>query len=168
MATTNKLFMVCPFSCMETFIKSQYGEDSFFMTSTAATFVSGSNLYTEMMIDLIYREHITEISIVSDTSCRFINNVLARKEPFQTAVEREIDKLYVDSYPELKRYANIMEKRVELASLHLEKQLNELANYLLSSSVLAGKNIRLKGMVTIVRENKIARVINYNNQLSEL
>ena len=43
----NKLFLVCPFSNMENFIRKKYGPNIFFMTSIAGIFQSKDENYVK-------------------------------------------------------------------------------------------------------------------------
>ena len=84
----NKLFLVCPFSCMENFISNKYGDDVFFITAMGTIFQYDETEYLETIKQFIDRENITEIFVVSDTSCRFINNALKNDLVLEVILKR--------------------------------------------------------------------------------
>lgn len=151
----NKLFLVCPFSCMENFIRQKYGDDVFFITALGAVFQFEDVNYTEVLRDFIIRENITEITIVNDKSCRFIKSVLEKEKGFETFSEEVMLTLLIDNYSVIMHNKSLIEQTKALAELNIRRQVKEiLANELFLQTIIQ-ENVRIKGLITTKAENKL-------------
>ncbi len=150
---SNKLFLVCPFSCMENFIRQKYGEDVFFLTAMAAAFQYSEEEYVAAIKDFITRENITEILIVNDTSCRFINSVLKKEKGFGTPVEKIIQEILIDNFPTIMQNQSLIEQQKQLASLNIKQQAKEIMKPELFLQQIIQNKICIRGVVTAKAEN---------------
>lgn len=156
------LFIVCPFSCLEPFLRSRYGHDAFFLTSTGAVMSHQPWEYLEAVADLITREKIRTVYIVNDTSCRFIDGIIRREPVHGLPAESELQEIYVDHYHESFRGQPLHKQQFKLAELNVNRQAHALMESLLVGSVLAGQGVTVKGLVTsrlldAVREVRISQ-----------
>lgn len=141
-AQRNKLFLVCPFSQMESFVTRHFG-DAFFLTAPAAVFSLDDNDFKREVAAFLHREHITDVCIVVDTDCRFINGALAQKPPSALHCESLIRRLQKRSTT-----AHTLSERL------IRQQLRTLGNCTLFSA----KGVRLHGFVASKKENSVSLV----------
>ena len=94
----NKLFLICPFSCLENILQAKYGNDIYFLTSLGAIFQFDEIEYVSELKSFIIREQIKEIYIVNETSCKFINGVINKNKQYGLKSEKLIEKLYLENY----------------------------------------------------------------------
>ena len=158
---SNKLFLVCPFSCMENFIRQKYGDGIFSITAMAAVFQSEEQEYLEEVKALIERESITEIIIVNDTSCRFINNVLKNENGLDSPVEKMLRKIFTDNYSAIIQKPSLPEQKQMLDMFNVKHQANEMLKSILFQQNHSNK-IKLTGLVTTKANNRI-KEINFND-----
>ena len=143
----NKLFLVCPFSCMENFIRQKYGDDVFFITGIAAGLQLNEEGYAAVIKDFISRENITEVFIVNDTSCRFINNVLNNENSFGTHSEAVIQNLFDENFYSLLKGKTLNEQQVILAELNIKRQAKEMMKPDLFLNQITKGKICIKGLI---------------------
>ena len=77
---TNRLFLVCPICRMEHYVRSNFG-DGFFYTAPASVFHFDDNETIEALRETVFRNKITEIVWVADSSCCFIRKAIEKKPP---------------------------------------------------------------------------------------
>ena len=143
-----KLFLVCPFSCMENFIREKYGDDVFFITAMGAVFQLNETEYLKSVKDFIERENITEIFVASDASCRFINNALKNELNYGMYSESVIQKLLKDNYALVMIEKTIDEQQIKLAELIVNHQATELKKpHCLQQQIIQNKII-IKELIT--------------------
>ena len=143
----NKLFLVCPFSCMENVIIQKYGDDVFFITGIAAGLQLNEEGYAAVIKDFISRENITEVFIVNDTSCRFINNVLNNENSFGTHSETVIQNLFDENFYSLLKGKTLNEQQVILAELNIKRQAKEMMKPDLFLNQITKGKICIKGLI---------------------
>ena len=158
----NKLFLVCPFSCMENFIRQKYGDDIFFITGIAAGLQFNEEGYAAVIKDFISRENITEVFIVNDTSCRFINNVLNNENSFGTHSEAVIQNLFDENFYSLLKGKTLNEQQVILAELNIKRQAKEMMKPDLFLNQITKGKICIKGLITTKSNNEIIE-LSFNN-----
>lgn len=150
-----KLFLICPNSQLEHFLKDRFGEDAYFLTALGAVFNFNDVANAEAIADFIEREAISEIYIVNDTSCRFIESVLEKRKSARTAAEQVILNLLIDNYPTVMAQNSLLAKKRILGELNVGRQFFEIiSNELLLQSIVRSK-VRLKGLITTKRAGKV-------------
>lgn len=145
---TNKLFIVCPFSRMESFLRHKYGEDAYFLTFTGAVIQYDEPEYLLDIKNLIQREKIRTIYVVNDTSCRFINGIINKNKLFGLYAEEVIEDLYIEHYRTEFKGQSVPNQQSKLAELNIKNQLDELLNSYLLGPYLSKHAIEVKGLVT--------------------
>lgn len=161
----NKLFLVCPFSSMENFIRQNYGDDVFYITAMAGIFQCNEKEWIEEIKYFISSENINEIFIVSDISCRFINAALNKEKTNGYYSERVIQKLVEDNYDLIMENKAIHEQQIKLAELIVKHQATELKNPNCLQQQIIQSNISIKELITSKAENKITELNFHANQL---
>ena len=90
----NKLFIVCPFCQLESFLTQHYG-DIFFLTAPAAMYDFDTD-NIQVLKEFISREHIKDVYIVGEISCILTKGVLAHSSQSRLPCEDGIKKLKSD------------------------------------------------------------------------
>ncbi|MEY4876295.1 MAG: hypothetical protein RL708_1444 [Bacteroidota bacterium] len=154
----NKLFLVCPFSCMENFIRQKYGDDVFFITAMGTVFKLEEREYLETIKQFISRENITEIFVVSDTSCRFIKNVLKNEINSGSHSETVIQNLLRDNYALVMNEKTIEQQQIKLAQLIVNYQAEELKKTNCLQQQILQNKILIRELVTSKNSNQIIQL----------
>jgi carbonic anhydrase len=154
----NKLFLVCPFSCMESFIRAKFGEDVFFITAMGTIFQLKETHYLESVKSFIARENIAEIFVVSDTSCRFINNALTNAKNSGSYSEKVIQKLLNDNYAHVMHEKTTEQQQLKLAELIVGYQSAEIKKSNIFQQQIIQKEIKIKGLITTQKTDQIIQL----------
>lgn len=154
----NSLFLVCPFSNMENFIRQKFGQDVFFLTAMAGQSQLDELRYTEAVLELIEREQISELFLVNDTSCRFLNALLAGKPLHGSTAETTLEQLLVDNYFEIKAAATRSAQLKKFAAINLKTQLQEMENNALLKAWIAENRLEIKGLITTKAEDEVLEI----------
>lgn len=164
-----KLFVVCPFSTMEAFIRSKYGEDVFFLTCSGAVLQGQDLEYMKEVNSLIIREKITSIYFVNDTSCCFLNSVIRDDRPFGLHSERIIRGLYRDNYQKDFEGKSLFQQQVKLAELNLKNQMQEITDSPILDCPESAHRIRIKGLIVSKNRDMVVEISNQqkNNKIYE-
>ncbi len=154
----NKLFLVCPFSCMEKFIRQKYDEDVFFITAMAGIFQLNEKKHLEEIKYFICRENIHEIFVVSDISCRFINSAINKEKTNGYFAEMVIQRLLEDNYDLLMERNKIQEKQIKLAERIVNYQAAELMNSNCFQQEIIQNKILVYELITSKKVNQIIQL----------
>ncbi|AEE54331.1 hypothetical protein [Haliscomenobacter hydrossis] len=146
--TSNKLFLVCPFSRLEPFIRENYGDNVYFLTALGTHFQADDAGYVKKVVDFILREGIRELYVVNDTSCRFINKTLKREPGFGTKAEYLLKQIYLENYLKVRQNNDLREQQVKLAALNVYRQMHVLLHHKVLSRLCLKHNITIHGVVT--------------------
>lgn len=157
----NKLFLVCPFSCMENFIREKYGDDVFFMTAMGAVLRFDSEEISAIKL-FIEREKIREIIIASDTSCRFINGILKNEKEFGSHAETQIKNIVLENKNALAKANSEVEKQKIIANALIKNQAQEICSPDFFLSEIFINKIAVKGIITTKSKNEIIE-LNFNS-----
>jgi carbonic anhydrase len=161
----NKLFLICPDSQLEAFIKEQYGQGVFFLTALGAVFNFQETNYVEALGDFLKREAIEEIFVVQDTSCRFMNSILEQEKGFGTKAEQVMLELFIENYSNIMAGASQIEKKKILAKVNIRRQALEILSHELLLIALGQSQIKLKGLITTKSKGQLEEV---NVRLQEI
>ncbi len=144
----NKLFLICPVSHMEPFIKDRYGWDGYFLTAPGAVFNFQEIDSSEALKDFIERKAIKEVFIVNDTSCPFIKSILEKEKGFESKAEQVMLNLLIDNYSQIMAGASLAERKVMLATMNIQRQALDLFSNELLQPLLKRSQIRVTGILT--------------------
>lgn len=151
----NKLFLVCPFSTLEPFIKSKYGNEAFFLTAPAGLFRFQEEPYLQEVKRFIKHHRTGHIYIVNDTSCRFLNGIINNQLPAEVAACEHIRSIYHGNLRQVKQEPDA-EKQVEkLAELCIQQQTAHLVQPHVLGEEIKGHRIQVKGLITNRRNNDV-------------
>lgn len=153
------LYLICPASKVEHFIREQYGESAFFMTALAAVFHLNEQAYLDELIKIIEKEAIEELVVVNDTSCCFIQSVLTRQKGFGTQAEQVLVDLLLDHYTHIMGTTSVAEQKNRLAELNVQRQLEELLRIDYFQQRVVLQKLVVTGLVTSRAAGK-ARTVN--------
>lgn len=143
---------------MENYIRDKYGDDIFFITGMATECLFHEIEYLEIIKDLITREKITEIFIVNDISCRFINSLIKNEKPFGIPSEEKLQNIFIDNYSLIMHQPSIADKAKTFAELNIRQQAVEIMGNELFKSQIIQNNLQIKGLITAKSENKITEI----------
>jgi hypothetical protein len=140
------LFIVCPFCHTEEFLRVKFGKDIFFSTFPGA--VLNHKTEDELLLnELINREGISEIFIVNDISCNFIENAIDGKKEFGLKCETHLKELNSKLSDEFK-LLSLKEKKEIMAKTNVLEQLCYLKTLKNLKQKLDDNKINLHAMVT--------------------
>jgi len=159
---SNKLFIICPFSYMESCLKNKYGKDIFFLTSSGAVFQNKEFEYLAALRDFIIQEEIKTVYVVNDTSCRFINGIINKKRSVGLSSEKVIEALYIEHYFSDFKDQTLLHQQKKLAELNIKKQANEILNSSIIGNYLTESEVQIKGLITS-KDNMIFNEIKLEN-----
>ena len=148
----NKLFLICPFSNLEHFIRRIHGTDVYFMTSMATSFKVDRE-YIKMIADFLDRKMITHIYVVNDTSCRFMNGVIEQNICSGSEAEKNLEALFMDNQKIIMKQSAILDKVKLLSEINIHKQISNIREHDIILSMIEKNNISIKGLIT----NKAAK-----------
>ena len=160
----NKLFLICPFSQMETFLRNHYGGEIYFATAMGSLFKFDDKDYFNYFKHFIQRSNITEINLVVDTSCRFLNNVLTQEQDYNTNTEKELLSVFLKNYEDIVEHTAINKKQQFLAELIIKYQTDKLLNISFFESLIRQNLITLRGLITTISKNEKFEVKNVNKK----
>lgn len=143
-----RLFLICPTSQSELFVRERYGSNSFFLTALGSVFDFGQIHYLEAVVDFIERESIRHIYIVHDTSCPFLDSILVKKKEYETHAEAVLLDLLIEHYFYVMEGDTLTEKKNALATLNVERQGREIWDNEFLRSAMSEYNINLRGIIT--------------------
>ena len=144
----NQLFIVCPFSNMENYLKKKYGNDSYFLTTSIGILLDEDFEYASAIKQFVSREKIKTIYFVNDTSCRFINGIIQRKKLYGLKSEKLIEELYIDNYISCFKDQSIINQKYKLAEINVKNQINTILDSSLLGSYISEYEIEVKGLIT--------------------
>lgn len=154
----NQLFLVCPFSNMEHFIRQKFGQEAFFLTAMAGQSQFHELRYTEAVLELIDREEIAELYLVQDTSCRFMNGLLDAEPIHGSIAENKLEQLLVEHYAEIKAHTTRTLQLKKFAAINLRAQLREIGANAFLNSWMARNRLEIKGLITTKAENEALEI----------
>jgi hypothetical protein len=154
----NKLFITCPFSNLETFLKSKYGNDIFFLNAPSAVMQLHEYEYLMRVREFIKQSSIRTIYIVNDTSCRFINGIINESKLFGLPSEKVLEELYIEHYFSDFKNQSVSSKKIKLAEFSIKNQANELINNTLIGNCISDFNIEIKGIITSKDKNLLKEI----------
>lgn len=166
----NKLFVVCPFSNMEIFLKNNYGPDAYFLTFTGANIQHQELECMSEVRHLIISENIQAIYIVNDTSCRFIHGMLTGNWSFNMPSLSVFEDLYIEHYSTLFKNQSLIHQQRKMAELNVKYQVSELLDSFILGGCIRDLHIDIRGLITTKSKNLIKEIQfdNCNREVYEL
>ncbi|HRJ29916.1 MAG TPA: hypothetical protein PLV21_06615 [Cyclobacteriaceae bacterium] len=154
----NRLFFICPFSQLEVFLQNHYGDRPFFATSIATRSQFNDSAYANSIIELIINEGITEIGIVVDTNCRFINSVLQKRSSKHFKSTYQMQEILDLHITEIVRQKTFTERKQLFAKLVIHQQVEEMCKVNLFKLMMMSRQIAVKGIISTKAANELEEV----------
>lgn len=155
----NKLFVVCPFSCMEPSLRKEFGSDIYFLSAPGAILDVDDAKYMESITEFMDRKKIKTVYFANDTACKFINRIIKREELFGLSAENILEELYFDYYTSYFKRQPLHEQQIRLAKLSIKKQVADLMRSGLPGEFIQEKNIEIKGLITTKSKNIFEEIV---------
>jgi hypothetical protein len=153
----NELFIICPFCQLENFLRTKYGDDLFFITAPAAVFNFNADEVLALK-DFFKREHITDIYLVNDVSCNFIDEAIKNKKEFGLHCEKQLRGLLQYSNSNFKSQDSLRTKNELLAENNVLKQLEYLNSEEIFKHEISALGINIHGIITDKKETNIFKI----------
>jgi hypothetical protein len=143
----NKLFIICPFSNIESFLRKEYGNDILFMTYSGSMIQYADFDFLNHVKDIILQEKIKQIFFVNDINCKFIEDAIMKKRA-QSQVSTLLEEYYIHYYFSLFQNTSKPRQKYNLAKINLFYQIQEFSNSYHFKEIIASKKIELHGIIT--------------------
>jgi carbonic anhydrase len=108
--------------------------------------------------DFLDRRMITNIYIVNDTSCRFINSVIEQKMSSGSDAEKNLEVLLMENQKIIMKKSTTFDKVKTLTELNIIEQILNLREHDLIMSVVEKNKISIKGLITTKLSNTYVEV----------
>lgn len=142
----NQLFLVCPFCQMERFITKYFG-DVLFLTAPASVFHFDDANFLKAVKKTIQSEKITDVYLVGEVSCCFIQYALQNKCNTGLRCESEIWELLSKT-----------DTAFSLTEKLLKKQLYEMSCQSIFGQEIEDGQIRIHALLTVRHDDFITPI----------
>jgi hypothetical protein len=149
-----KLFIICPFSHIEPFLKLQYGDSHLFLTYPLATITSIDNTLKKTLKALIKAHQIKEIIIVNDVSCLLTNEVIQRERNLHFPIQRQLEFIYLEHYLRYFYKKSTEQKAINLCKINLELQYVQWHKNPILKSIIEDQFIEIKAILSNKNKNQ--------------
>jgi len=143
---SNILFIICPFCQLEHFLRAKFGEKVFFYTVPGGV-LNFHTVETFWLSEFLRREQITDLYLVNDVSCNFIEEAINGKQEFGLNCERQFRELLKKLSADFESLY-LKEKKELLAKTNVLAQLNYLKTQNFLKDEIPQDKIRVHGMIT--------------------
>ena len=147
----NQLFIICPFSCIESVLKKKFGESIFFLTSPMASIETSDARFLNALKCILETEKITEIKIVNSTTCRFINSVINGTQKADFKALEILQDLYNKNHSSDFAGLSQQQQAYKLAELNISFHTLEILQSNILGSFILMNDIQIEGL--IISEN---------------
>lgn len=127
---TKKLFITCPFSKMEPFIRKHFGELIFCMTLPGTDFFHDTEQKIEDILHFVQQEEITHIIVVSDLDCPFLSALVRNKGNALWPFENILQDLFLSQYLTVFKDKNKLMRQIKLSEVYVLYQARQLSRQL--------------------------------------
>lgn len=149
-----KLFIICPFSHLEPFLKVQYGTQNWFLSYPLASITEIDNSFKSTIETLIETHQIKEIIIVNDVSCLLINDIIHRKNEFHFPMQRQLESMYLEHFLRYFYQKTAEQKSMNLCKINLEIQYIKWCKNPILKSIITSNAIEIKALLTNKNKNQ--------------
>lgn len=149
------LFLVCPFSQSEAFIKKSFSGSHLYMTGMGGYLNFEDDGFADAITRLIIKEEIESIHLVQNTDCRFINDVLSENKNLEYPIQYTLKKLLLENEQLIKSMDSKYQKTIHLASLMIEEVSANIQKSDLLKETIKNMKIEIKGTLIQPNANKL-------------
>ena len=149
------LFIVCPFSSTEAFLRKAFGDGHYFLTVPGAIPDLEDPFTLETIRNLIVEKGVRSIRVVNDASCRFIDAVVEGRDMTGMPAVGRIAEAYAVSG--LDRVAGLSRAHLKarLAEGNVLRQMERLEDTPELKEAMTRFGVRSKGIVTCRETGRI-------------
>jgi len=155
---SNKLFISCPLSQLEPFVRSKVGYDILSFSCSGILIQYPGSPILEQLKELIYSENVSHITLVVDTDCKFLNAVREPANRLGLPTEKWIMDAFAFPLPGNFSDLSIYDQQLHLATQHVQEQGRQLYAALSSAFFLSDITLEIAGWVTTSRTNSLREI----------
>lgn len=144
--TQPSLFLICPDCHLESRIRDNFGNNSYFLTALGAVFDLSQFIYAEEINQIILSDKISDIYLVNDTECTFINNVISKEINYRTSAEKILNQLYQKHNSSFSNLP-LFKQQKRLAELSINNQANNFLDVAFIGNKIKNGEINIKGLI---------------------
>ncbi len=145
--STNKLFLICPNDYLEHKISKEFGGRHYFLTALGAIFSIEDEAYAGRLCSVIKSGNIKEIVVINDYKSDFFKSVIAVRGEYFTKAEKVLGSLLEENWSSISQEKGLARKARLLATLNLERQLQQLKDAPYLGERIANNELKLRGMI---------------------
>lgn len=142
----NQLFIVCPFSNLEHWVKKQYGQDVLFLSVPAGLVPLSDDTFREELKRIITENNITEIYVTNEVSNPFIQSVFDESFKRDIALLNSVADLKEEFWMERFEGLSLQQQKLKLAELMIEQSMEMLQSISISIQS-SDSSIQIRGIV---------------------
>ena len=161
----SKIYLVCPFSFMENYIRREFGEESYFITSMASVMLTKDDNFYQYLRGLIVENNIPELVVNVDLECDFFNRVFFGEKLYETPSEMFLKAVFDSNRSEIVSESSILEQKIRFAEIVINSQIDNLNALLNNGSDDLPLHFKITGLITNKSENFNVRI--HDNELLE-
>lgn len=150
------LFLVCPFSQSEAFIKKTFTGSHLYMTGMGGYLNFQDEKFADALTRIIIKEKIEAIHLVQNTDCRFIHEVLSENKNLEYPVQNTLKKLLSENEPQIKSMDSKHQMTIHLASLMIKEVSANIHKSDLLKETIKNKKIEINGTLIQPKANKLS------------
>lgn len=136
-----ELFLICPFSNAEMYIREMVNPNAYFLTAPGSVFRYQDMEYVESVVNFIQRKQIDKVYFVGHLQCRFLNQVIENKNATDFYAEEHFQQLIQDHQNDLGDTDFRREYRRKIMHIHLKNEREKLTKWLESYNIEVDKRI---------------------------
>jgi hypothetical protein len=154
----NRLFIICPFSNLESFINKKYGKSVYFISNPGAVTLFKELDYLVAIKKFLEEKEIDSIYIANDLSCPFIDKVIHLSSDLSYSWEKAMDKIYNENYFENFCDKSNREQKLQLATFNINNLAKEIIDSEIFKETISARKIFIRGLVTDRINNAIEEI----------
>jgi len=156
---TNKLFLICPNDYLERPISQQFGGRHYFLTALGTVFSIDNEEYASRLCSIIEAGNIKEVLVINDYKSTFFKSVILGRGDYYTKAEKTLGALLEKQWLMISQEKGLARKARLLATLNLERQLQQLKDAPFLGGKIARNELKLKGVIYERSQNKFEEVV---------
>ena len=143
----NKLFLNCPDSHLESFIRDLFDSNAMFYSALGTVFNYDNDEFLEGFNSFLKQESISEIIVVNSTKNRFLQNCIDLKYNFNLKSEKIIKTLFESNYPLIMAHKTRENRLAQLAELNIYREFNNIYSSAALKELIIKNGIKISGMI---------------------
>lgn len=145
---TKKLFILCPFSKMEPFIRKHFGELIYCMTFAGTDFYQDTDQKIEDIQHFVKQEEITDIILVNDLDCPFLSGIIHNKDRSGWHFENILQDLFLSQYINVFKDKSKLMRQIKLSEMYILYQAQKLTKELAKRKKPGENPLNIKALMT--------------------